>query len=156
MPQLHPAAQTLVAIVDNQAARTVAALRGLREDVFTASPGGQTRSIFAIGRHLLSLRKMQLNILGSPLVGQMPDADSISSIGQLRRALASGAKLLKQAILEYNPANWCRKPLRPRKGVWGDQPTIVRLTRPLNDFTSHLGDIRTIRSIFGNPVRRER
>lgn len=152
MPELHPVTQVFLTILENQIARTVDALKGLREDVFVAEPGGQTRSIIEIGRHLLSLRKMQLEILDAPPAKQALDADSASSVAELRRKLREAAKLLKQAILIYDPANWCCKPERPRQGVWGDQPTIVRLTRPLNDFTSHLGDIRTIRSILGNPV----
>ena len=156
MARLDPVARALVAIVDNQVARTVAALRGLREDVFLAAPGGQTRSVLEIGRHLLSLRKIQLSVLGSALVEQMPDAGPISSVDGLRRGLASAARLLKRAIQDHDSADWCRKPARRRRGMWGDQPTVVRLVRPLNDFTSHLGDIRTLRGILGNPVGRRR
>jgi len=154
MPKLHPVTRACIAILDNQVARTTAALKGLREDVFTAEPGGRTRSIVEIGRHLLSLRRMQARILDAPLPRRAMKANSASSVAALRQTLREAARLLKQAMLEYDPVNWCCKPSRRRRGVWGDRPTIVRLTRVLNDFTSHLGDIRTIRSILGNPVGR--
>jgi hypothetical protein len=142
--------------VENQVARTEAALRGLREDVFTVRPGGQTRSIREVGRHLFFLRSMQLKMLAPRQAGQMPPADAVASITDLRKALATAARLLTEAIGAYNPTDWRRKPRRRRPGPWGDQPTIVRFARPLNDFTSHLGDIRTIRSILGNPVGQKR
>ncbi len=154
MAPSHPVTRALLAILDNQADRTAAALRGLREDLLTAAPGGQTRSIHEIGRHLLSLRRIPLKVLASPLIKQMPRDDRICSADDLRGRLSSAAELLRRAILQHDSADWWRSPTRRREGVWGDQPTAVRLLRPLNDFTSHLGDIRTIRSILGNPVGR--
>ena len=156
MPELHPAAEVFVRILENQVARTDAALRGLRADVFTAAPGGQTRSIREVGKHLLYLRRIQLKMLAPQQVSRMPIADTITSVTDLRKALATAATLLIEAVFAHGPADWRRKPRRCRPGPWGDQPTIVRFARPLNDFTSHLGDIRTIRSILGNPVGRRK
>ena len=94
MSALHPVTQTFIAILDNQVARTAAGLKALREDVLMAAPGEQTRSIFEIGRHLLSLRRIQLKILAPPLLEQMPNADSMPSVDELRRKLALAAELL--------------------------------------------------------------
>ena len=146
-----PVAQTVIAVLDNQVARTVAALKDLPEGALTKAPPGKTRSILEIGRHLLSLRKMQLKILESALIARLP-SDPISSVKDLRRKLALAARLLRLAVMEHDAEELSRNPKRPREGVWGDRPVIVRLARSLNDFTSHLGDIRTIRGIFGDPV----
>ena len=42
------------------------------------------------------------------------------------------------------------EPAEPREGPGGDEPTLRRVVRPLNDYANHLGDIRTIRFIRGN------
>ena len=144
--------QVLVTILENQEARTEAALNGVRDDVFTAEPGEDVRATLEIGRHLLGLRKMQLMMLESQLEAEMPDTESITSAEDLLQRLESAGKLLKQAVLDYNPEDWLSTPKQPRRGPWGDLPTVVRLTRPLNDFASHLGSIRTIRRSMANPV----
>ena len=144
--------QVLVAILENQGVRTEAALKGLREDVFRAEPGGDVRAIVEIGRHLLGLRKMKLVMLESKLIDEMPDTELIGSAEDLRDRLAAAAALLREAILAYDPEDWLSEPKETRPGVWGDLPTIVRLSRPFNDFVSHLGSIRTIRRLLGDPV----
>ena len=90
--------EVLVTILENQAVRTEAALKGLGDDVFTAEPGGDVRAIAEIGRHLLSLRKMKLVMLESKLVEEMPDRELIGSAEDLWDRLAGAAALLREAI----------------------------------------------------------
>ena len=53
------AARVLREIVENQRARTAAALKGLREGVFARVPPDGGHSIRETGRHMLSLARMQ-------------------------------------------------------------------------------------------------
>ena len=152
MDELHPISRTLMVVLDNQTARTDKALEGLRPDVFDASPGGDCNSIRAIGEHLLQLRRFQLMLLGSPLGEKVAESGSVQSPESLAAKLAEAADLVRQAIAAHDPEDWFRQPDSPRKGPWPDDPTIDRVVRPLNDFTSHLGGIRVIRRMLGDPA----
>ena len=152
MNELHPISRALLAVLDNQALRTDRALEGLRSDVFDASPGGDCNSIRGIGEHLLQLRKFQLMLLESPLAAEVGEPGCVESPQVLVAKLAEATDLLGQAIAAHDPDDWFRKPDSPRKGPWSDDPTIERVVRPLNDFTSHIGGIRTIRRMRGNPA----
>jgi len=152
MNELHPISRTLLAALDNQALRTDRALEGLRSDVFDASPGGDCNSIRGIGGHLLQLRKFQLMLLESPLAAEVSEPGCVESPQVLVAKLAEATDLLRQAIAAHDPDDWFRQPDSPRKGPWPDDPTIERFVRPLNDFTSHIGGIRTIRRMLGNPA----
>lgn len=152
MNELDPISRTLLAVLDNQVARTDRALEGLRNDVFDASPGGDCNSIRSIGEHLLQLRKFQLKLLESPLADEVAEPGCVQSPDTLAAKLAEAVDLVRQAIAAHDTDDWFRKPDSPRKGPWGDEPTIQRFAKPLNDFTSHLGGIRTIRRILGDPA----
>jgi len=152
MDELHPTNQALLTILENQVSRTCAALAGMEEDVFVAAPGGDVHSIGQIGRHLVDLRRFQLGLLGSPRAARAPQGEEMSSVDELLRVLDEAAELVRQAIAEHDADDWHRKPDPPRQGPWGDEPTIIRFVRPLNDFTTHLGSIRTIRRTMGNPT----
>jgi hypothetical protein len=144
----------LLAIVDNQTARTKAALAGLREETFRTRPAGAARSISEIGRHMLSLRRMQVKVLAPALATQVPDPGSFTSIAELRRCLDAAAKLVKLAVLECGTNRWSDTQKAQGSGQRSKRPTIARFVQPMNDFTSHIGDVRTLRAILGNPVGR--
>ena len=152
MNELDPISRTLLAVLDNQVARTGRAFEGLQSDVFDASPGGDCNSIRGIGEHLLQLRKFQLKLLESPLADEVAEPGCVQSPESLAAKLAEATDLLRQAIAAHDTDDWFRKPDSPRKGPWPEDPTIERFVRPLNDFASHLGGIRTIRRIIGNPA----
>ncbi len=154
MSELHPINRTLLSVLGNQIARTAAAFEGLRDDVFVAEPGGECNSIQRIGRHLINLRKFQLMLLESNQAAKVSAPESVSSIDELLRLLDSATALLRQAIAEHDPNDWYAVPSTPREGKWGDEPTIMRLVRPLNDFTNHLGAARAIRRVMGNGAER--
>ena len=141
-------ADALVALVENQGVRTAGALAGLREDVFTTHPGGDSRPILEIGEHLLGLRKFVLSLMGSS--SDAIDAGSIESVDDLRQRLAAAGRVLLEAIEAHDPDDWLCVPDEPREGPWGDEPTLRRVVWPLNDYANHLGDVRTIRFILGN------
>ena len=146
MPETGLVAEALLAFVDNQVARTVAALKGMREDVFTVEPGNEARSISEVGRHMLHLRKMQLKILGPSVAQELGDPAPITSVDDLRRKLARAAKLVREAVTVCDVAALFHPPKQ------GDRAPMAWLAQTLNDFTSHVGDVRTIRRILGNPV----
>jgi hypothetical protein len=154
MSEVHPMNRVLLSVLDNQAARTAAAFEGLREDVFSREPGGDCNSILKIGRHLVNLRRFQLVLMESPLAGKVNAADGITTIEQLLSSLKDATELVRQAISQYDAAQWYAVPPRPREGKWGDEPTMLRLVRPLNDFTNHLGAVRAIRRMLGNACER--
>lgn len=156
MSSINPINQTLLTILDNQIARTDATFQGLRDDVFAAEPGGDCNSILDIGRHLLGLRRFGLSLLQSPFQEQIDDPDSVVDLNDLLTKLASATDLLAKAITDHDPEDWYKQPPveEPRPGMWGDEATILRLVRPLNDFTNHLGAIRAIRRIQNNPAER--
>ena len=152
MNELHSISRTLLAVLENQAARTDRALDGLRSDVFDALPGCDCKSIRGIGEHLLQLRKFQLTLLDSSLADKVAEPRCVQSPQALATKLAEAADLVRQAIAAHDPDDWFRQPDSPRKGPWPDDPTIERVVRPLNDFTNHLGGIRVIRRMLGNPA----
>ena len=76
-PALEAIARTLVTLLDNQQARVDAALEDLPDTLLDTSPDehegdAACKPIRAIGHHLLGLRRFQLTVLDSPLVGQAP------------------------------------------------------------------------------------
>ncbi len=154
MDPTHPINQALLTLLDNQAARTVAAMEELPQEVYQADPGRDCHSIRAIGEHLIGLQRFQLRLLESPLAEQVPSAQEAATIAGLRSALDRGAGLLRRAIGEHDPDDWFRPPPSPRQGPWGDEPTLARWSRPFNDLTNHLGAIRAIRRILACPAPR--
>jgi hypothetical protein len=151
----HPINQTLLHLLDNQENRTRCALEGLAPEAFTRSPGspdGDCHSIQQIGEHLIELRGFQLMLLGSDLAKDMPEG-SVASVDELTTKLETATALLVRAIESHDPDDWHAQPTEPRDdGPWNDQPTLIRVIRPINDFTNHLGAIRALRRVFGNPA----
>lgn len=154
MSELHPINRCLLVILENQVARTKAALCDLPEDLYDAAPGGDCKSIRAIGAHLILLRRFQLTLLDSPLADRVAEPNSATNPKDLLRALEEAAELVRQAITAHDPEDWLALPDPPRDGKWGEDPTLLRVTRPLNDFVNHLGAIRAIRRIHGKPADR--
>lgn len=152
MDELDPINRTLVALVDNQVERTRQALAGLAAADFDALPGGDCNSIRSIGEHLLMLRGFQLKLLESPLADDVAKADETTTCEELVELLDQAADLVRQGIAAHDSADWFRQPEQPRRGPWPNDATIVRVMRPLNDYANHLGAIRTIRRIRGQPA----
>lgn len=148
---LNPINQTLLHLLDNQISRTRFAFESINEQVFNRDPGNGCNSIRLIGEHLIALRAFQLLLLQSDLAKQMPSHD-VGSVDELVRKLDQATALVRQAIEAHDPEDWYAKPTEPREGPWADLPTLLRLVRPINDFTNHLGSIRTLRRMFGDPV----
>lgn len=148
---LHPVNATLLALLDNQCARTEAAFEGLRDDVFTAEPGHNCNSIRAIAHHLIKLRRFQLMLLESPAAASIADPDGLHDQSAVLAALHDATERFRTAVAEHDGDDWTVVPATPRAGKWGDEATLVRVIRPLNDFTNHLGSIRAIRRMMGNP-----
>jgi len=146
----HPINRTLLALHDNQVRRVGRVFEGLREDVFVLEPGADCKSIRQIGEHLLHLHRFMLTLLGSPLGGDVPDG--CESVGELRENLKAAGALLRRAIAEHDPDDWFADPPAGREGPWADEPTLARFARPFNDVTNHLGGIRAIRRMQGNPA----
>jgi hypothetical protein len=153
MSQLHPVNQTLLVVLDNQIARTVAAFEGLGESALDAPAGGDCHNIRQIAQHLLGLRKFQLMLLGSPRAEEKP-AEATGTVAEIVAQLAAAAAVVRQAVEEHDPADWSAIPASPRPGRWGDEPTLARFARPLNDFTNHLGAVRALRRMAGHPAAR--
>ena len=149
MAELHPINRTLLAILDNQVARTACAFAGLNDQVYRREPGGDCKSIAQIGAHLVHLRRFQLTLLGSPLADEVADPQTAGAMANLLDKLEQATRLFRQAIEDHDPDDWFCVPDPPRQGRWGDEPTLVRISRPLNDLTNHLGAIRAIRRILG-------
>jgi len=144
----HPASQVLLAVLENQVSRTDAAFEGVTDEVLTKEPGGDCNSILRIGRHLIGLRRFQLSLLGSADASKVADPKSVGNLEQLLPALRRSTALVGDAIRAHDPDDWFARPDVPREGPWGDEPTIHRFIRPLNDFTNHLGAVRAIRRMF--------
>ena len=150
----HPQTEVLLAILANQMARTDACLEGLTPANLDAPPGGDCQSIRGIIGHLLQLRGFQLLLLESPLQAQAPKLAPSASLDEISQALARAAELVRTAVKSHDPADWYATPQQERPGPWGNDPTLIRFSRPLNDFTNHLGAIRAIRRMLGNPAAR--
>ncbi len=150
----HPINRTLLTILDNQAARTDAALDDLREDVFTTDAPEDCHSIRDIGRHLVLLRRFQMMLLGSARAESVAAPEAIDTVDDLRSALDAATRELRAAIEEHDPDDWYVVPDPPREGKWGELPTIERFSRPFADFTNHLGSIRVLRRIRRNACER--
>ena len=144
----------LLAVMDNQVTRTAAAFEDLPDDAFKAEPGGDCHSIAGIGAHLVGLRRFQLSLLGSDKTEQVTVDPAPITVGELMERLVAAEGLVRQAIAEHDLDDWLATPSEPRQGPWGDEPTLLRLVRPLNDFTNHLGAVRAIRRILGCPAQR--
>lgn len=149
MSDLHPINRTLITVLDNQRRRTAFAFEALPEAVYDAEPGGGCNTIRRIGEHLIRLRQFQLLLLESPLAEQVPSVDAGETVGQLVEALGKGAELVRRAIEQHDPEDWYVVPDPPREGRWGEDATIERFIRPFNDFTNHLGSVRSIRRMLG-------
>ena len=146
--------RTLLTMLNNQAVRTSCTFEGLNEEAFTTSPGGDCKSIREIGQHLLGLRQFKLSLLGSRLVNKADEVESTESLFDLSSKLEAATARVHDAIMTHDPDDWYHIPEKPREGPWGEEPTISRFVRPLNDFTNHLGSIRAIRRILGQPAGR--
>ena len=151
---MHEINRTLATILENQKARADAALEDLPDDLLTASPGGGCKSIAEIGTHLIMLRRFTLGLMESPLAEQVPEWGEIEGVDKLRALLEKSTDLLAEAIAAHDPDDWYAVPQTPREGMWGADPTIVRVSRPFNDYVNHLGSIRAIRRILGTPAER--
>lgn len=149
MSDIHPANWTLLTLLENQVTRTAAALEGLDEETYQAEPGNDCNSIRKIGEHLLKLRRFQLTLMESPLAADAPPPEQAATVTGLAEALVEATDLVRRAIQKHDPDDWFAVPATPREGPWGDLPTLVRLSRPFNDFTNHLGAVRAIRRIRG-------
>lgn len=147
----HPINQTLLHLLDNQVSRTFFAFEGLDAGVFTLDPGSDCNSIQKIGEHLIVLRGFQLMLLGSELAKEMPEK-SAASLEELLSKLDAATGLVRRAIESHDPEDWYSEPTEPREGPWPELPTLLRIVRPLNDFTNHLGGIRALRRLHGNPA----
>ena len=131
--------------------RTRFALLDLDDETYTRDPGGGCNSIRDIGQHLVKLRDFQLFLLGSDLRQEMPD-DQVGAVDELVSKLGQATDLVRRAIEAHDSEDWHAVPSEPREGPWGELPTLTRVVRPINDFTNHLGAIRAIRRILGNPA----
>jgi hypothetical protein len=154
MSQTHPIAESLLVLLENQVARTIAAFEGLDAATFDAPPGNDCHSIRQITAHLLGLRKFQLTLLSSPLAAQVPELPADAGPADVMPRLEAAAALVREALATHDPDDWLAVPATPRQGPWGELPTLARYARPYNDFTNHLGSIRAIRRIRGNPAQR--
>ena len=154
MPELHPINQALLTLLDNQMTRTEAVFEGLAAELFDVDPGGDCNSIRAICNHLVGLRRFQLTLLESPLAAQVDEPAPDDAPDAVLARLTAAAALVRRAIASHDPADWYAAPGKKRDGFWADDPTLLRFTRPFNDFTSHLGAIRAIRRILGHPAAR--
>lgn len=140
-------------LLDNQISRTHFAFEGLEAGLFTLDPGSGCNSIQKIGEHLIALRGFQLMLLRSELGKQMPEK-SAASLTDLLSKLDAATALVRQAIEAHDPEDWHAEPTEPREGPWAELPTLLRFVRPMNDFTNHLGAIRALRRIHGNPAEK--
>ena len=146
--------RTLQRVLANQRARLHAALDGVRTDDFTREPGGDCNSIARIGAHLIVLVRFQLMLLESPRAETVATDDPPTDVAALRATLDRALDELDAAVGEHDPEDWERVPDVPRDGKWGDEATLERVVRPMNDFTNHLGGIRAIRRLFGDDIAR--
>lgn len=151
MTPMNPISQTLIHLMENQHDRTRCALEGLGETDYTRPVDGDCNSIQSIGEHLIGLRGFQLLLLGSELGKEMPE-NTAGTLEELQNRLDQATSLVRQAIESHDPEDWYAEPTEPREGPWAELPTLQRFVRPMNDFTNHLGSIRTLRRIFGNPA----
>ena len=153
MTLMNPINRTLIHLLENQHDRTRCALEGLCEADYTREVDGDCNNIQAIGEHLIELRGFQLFLLGSDLGKQLPEK-SAASVEELQRKLDQAMSLVCKAVESHDPDDWHAEPTEPREGPWAELPTLIRFVRPINDFTNHLGGIRVLRRIFGNPAEK--
>ncbi|MEZ6242200.1 MAG: DinB family protein [Phycisphaerales bacterium] len=153
-PESDQIAATLLVLLDNQLARARAALERLPQEVFEATQAGGCNSIREIGAHLLDLQRGQLLMLGSARRENVPAREVGTTPAELLAALETGLAEVRAAILEHDASDWFRQTDEPRPGKWGDEPTLHRLVRPLNDFVNHLGAIRALRRQQGSGAER--
>jgi hypothetical protein len=154
MTEANPIARVLRTVLANQISRTEAVLEDLDEDTFARESGADCNSIRDIGCHLIKLRRFQLHILESPQVAEIDVPDALASVAALREQLDAAAAMVDDAIAQHDVDDWYAAPSTPREGPWGDEPTIDRFVRPLNDFTNHLGSMRALRRLAGAPADR--
>ena len=148
------ATDVILALLDNQVNRTVAAFEGLSDAELGFFGGGDCQSIRGIAAHLLELREFQLFLLESPLAGSLPKLGAEADLAAIMKALGEAERLVRKAVIEHDPTDWFTPPTSPRTGPWSQEPTIVRVIRPMNDFTNHLGAVRAMRRMAGNPAAR--
>lgn len=153
-PHLDPQTKVLLAILDNQIARTHAALEDLDPAHLDKPWEGQCQTIRGIIGHLRDLRGFQLLLLQSPLQAQLPKLSATADLAEITQVLDEAAELVCRAIETHDPADWFAPPTEARPGPWADEPTLIRVSRPINDFANHLGAIRALRRILGNPAKR--
>ncbi|MEM9373628.1 MAG: hypothetical protein AAGA55_08280, partial [Planctomycetota bacterium] len=120
-------------------------------EAYDAEQPNDCNSIRAIGAHLIMLCRFQLIILESELAASIPDDHAAATPAQLRELLGASMLQVRRGIADHDPADWLRVPDTPREGNWGDEPTAMRLARPLNDLVNHLGAIRALRRVMGVP-----
>ncbi len=150
----HPQTQVLLAFLANQEARTEASMEGISEDILDLVPGGDCQTIRGIVNHLLDLRREQLSLLDVEPQDNIPRLSESASVKEMAKALAQATDRVRTAVEAHDPRDWFVTPPTPRQGPWGADPTLIRFSRPLNDYTNHLGAIRAIRRMYGNPAAR--
>ena len=144
-------AKTLTCLLANQSKRREHALKDLTEDVMMQSPGGDCKSIYQILGHIVGLYHFQMKLLGES-DDSMPNPDNLKTLDEINLALADAERIIVDAINRHDPEDWFSMPEVEREGPWSDEPTLVRVSRPINDVTNHLGGIRAIRRILGCPA----
>lgn len=146
-------AQTLSILLENQRTRTRHALSGLPAELFTKDPGDGVNTIRAICEHMISLHRFQMMLIGSPLANDAPQSDGVVTVDDAIGRLMEGSERLERAIDDMPEEHWLEvfSP-PPMEKKWPNDPQLVRLSRPFNDYSNHLGSIRTIRRLFGSPA----
>ncbi len=95
-----------------------------------------------------------MEMLSCPGAERIDVPERVASLEDLIARLDDATRHVRSAIAEHDPDDWYAVPDTPRAGKWGNEPTIVRVVRPVNDFTNHLGAVRAIRRLCGNPIDR--
>ena len=146
-------AQTLAVLLDNQRSRTRHALAGLPEELFTKDPGGGCNPVRDICAHMVRLHAFQMMLIGSRFADEAPSMDGIESVDDALDRLAKGSELLERAIGDVPEGDWLRvlSP-PPLEEKWPTEAQLARLSKPFNDYTNHLGSIRSIRRLLSSPA----
>ena len=146
-------AQTLAVLLDNQRSRTRHALAALPPELFTRDPGGEANTIRTICEHMIRLHTFQMMLIGSPLADGAPSNEGVITVDEAIGRLMEGSERLERAIDDVPEEDWLRTfSPPPMKDKWPNDPQLVRLARPFNDYSNHLGAIRAIRRVFGSPA----
>ena len=146
-------AQTLSILLENQRSRTRHALTGLSSELYTKDPGEGVNTIRAVCEHMIMLHRFQMMLIGSPLADGAPESEGVVTVDDAIGRLMEGSERLERAIDDVPEEHWLQvfSP-PPMEEKWPNDPQLVRLSRPFNDYSNHLGSIRTIRRLLGSPA----